>query len=524
MVVGFLRSAFRRARRGDAARVAARTPDGTRIGTWDATLAVVDSRSTVWPLVAGGATGRRVEWWVGADDRWYAPAVEAAVRQERPGVGPVLETRMRVSGGDVVATTWAAQADRSAGPAVVVELANETPVPVAVAVTVQAAAGGQVRRLAVDGRRLIADGVPAVVLDRDPGRFALVDAGGDLWDEVTGGRAVVDAPDPVRCRIGAAAGAVVVPLPHRTAFRFAVPAGDLVDNPSAVLPSVERVVTGWTTRLEEAATVDLPDGTDAHRLLVDLVLAEPSASAVVELARWGFAAEAAHRLAAGFPDSGSDRLRAAAALWTLTRDPALFSGIGAEALDGMVRASGGGDPISRRAVADLADLFAALGDPTAARDAAALGEVIPTGTPADRPDGGPDGGDTYFDGVGPAAGLRDLAGRLARGSVDGLDLLADVPDSWLGRPIEVHGLATPVGRLGFAVRWHGDRPALLWQLEPHPVPLPPSGPTVLRVPGLDRAFSSVAPSGEALLAAQPGRVPPTAVDPGGPPVAGGSFS
>ena len=250
----FTRLGFRRARTDSVAL----GPSGTRVGTWDTPLAVVDSRGTVWPISGERETGWRAEWWVGADDRWYAPAVEAAVRHTRPGVGPVLETRMRVSGGDVVATTWASQADGSAGPAVVVELANETPVPVAVAVTVQAAAGGQIRRLAVDGRRLLADGRPAVVVDRDPGRSALVDANGDLWDEVTGGRAVVGSPDPIRCRIGSAAGALIVPLPHRTAFRFAVPAGDLIDNPSAVLPSADRVAAGWVNRLEGAATVDLP--------------------------------------------------------------------------------------------------------------------------------------------------------------------------------------------------------------------------------------------------------------------------
>ena len=135
-------------------------PSGTRVGTWDTPLAVVDSRGTVWPITGERETGWRAEWWVGADDRWYAPAVEAAVRHTRPGVGPVLETRMRVSGGDVVATTWAGQADGSAGPAVVVELANETPVPVAVAVV--AGSGGQV---AVEDRTLSVDGVAACTVD-----------------------------------------------------------------------------------------------------------------------------------------------------------------------------------------------------------------------------------------------------------------------------------------------------------------------------------------------------------------------
>ena len=107
----FTRLGFRRARTDGTAL----GPNGVRVGTWDTPLAVVDSRGTVWPITGERETGWRAEWWVGADDRWYAPAVEAAVRQTRPGVGPVLETRMRVPGGDVVATTWAAQADGSAG-------------------------------------------------------------------------------------------------------------------------------------------------------------------------------------------------------------------------------------------------------------------------------------------------------------------------------------------------------------------------------------------------------------------------
>ena len=268
---------------------------GTRLGTDDGFRAVVDARSAV--QLAGA--GHRVEWWIGGDDRWYAPAVEAAVRQDRPGPAPVLETRMRVVGGDVVATTWAAVASGSSGPAVMVELVNETPVPVAVAVTVQAATGGAIRRLAVDGRRLLVDGETAVVVDREPGRYAVVDAAADLWETVTGGRAVTVPPDPVRCRIGAAAGALVVPLPHRTALRFAVPAGDLLDNPSAVFPTAERVAAGWAGRLADAATVDLPDplmASGAHRDLVDLLLADPTPAGSVELCRWGLARAAVERL------------------------------------------------------------------------------------------------------------------------------------------------------------------------------------------------------------------------------------
>lgn len=99
--------------------------------------------------------------------------------------------------------------------------------------------------------------------------------------------------------------------------------------------------------------------------------------------------------------------------------------------------------------------------------------------------------------------VRDL---LVREEPDGLVLCSVVPDAWLGQSWSVHDVPTAVGRLGFAVRWHGDRPALLWELDPWPG----AGPVRLRAPGLDPAWSTVEPRGEALLAAVP---PPAAVDP-----------
>jgi hypothetical protein len=83
--------------------------------------------------------------------------------------------------------------------------------------------------------------------------------------------------------------------------------------------------------------------------------------------------------------------------------------------------------------------------------------------------------------------------------VDGttVRLLPFVPESWLGSPIDVRGVPTPVGRCSFSVRWHGERPALLWELVPHPG----EGPVRLTAPALDPAWSSTEAAGEALLAA-----------------------
>ena len=85
---------------------------------------------------------------------------------------------------------------------------------------------------------------------------------------------------------------------------------------------------------------------------------------------------------------------------------------------------------------------------------------------------------------------------LVRETVGGLDLCTLLPDDWRGHELEVHNAPTHFGRLSYAIRWHGERPALLWELSGRDGMAPPR----LRVPGLDPAWSSNALSGEALLA------------------------
>jgi hypothetical protein len=78
---------------------------------------------------------------------------------------------------------------------------------------------------------------------------------------------------------------------------------------------------------------------------------------------------------------------------------------------------------------------------------------------------------------------------------DTLALCSMLPESWAGQPIEVHDAPTPFGRLSFAVRWHGTRPALLWELESYagrPMPR-------FTAPGLDASWSSSELRGEELL-------------------------
>ena len=443
---------------------------GTRVGTDDGFRAVVDDAAAVHLLDRPVWVG----WWIGGDDRWYDPAAERAVRQVRPGPAPVLETRLRVAGGDVVATTWAAVAG---GPGVVVELANETPVPVAVAVV--AGSGGQV---AVEDRTLSVDGAAACTVDREPGRFALADTSAALWAAVTGGAASESVPPPLASPTGDATGALVVPLLHHQSLRFVVPGGD-----PARLPAADRVAAGWSTRLEGAARIELPDESlqaSVSAGLVDLLLAEPVPDVAAQLASWGLVAEAVERIAAHHGEDSAGWLRATATCWVLHRRPEPFADLPLGDLVAAARSEPG-------AVARLAGLFAARGDDRAATDAASLAGSL-AGSLAE-----------------PEGPLWDLARRLARPVDGGLALLGEVPESWYGQPVEVHDLPTVHGSLSYGVRWHGERPALLWEFEPHD-----DGPVRLTVPGLDPAFSTTEPTGEALLAAPRGAAPVSPPEPG----------
>jgi len=89
--------------------------------------------------------------------------------------------------------------------------------------------------------------------------------------------------------------------------------------------------------------------------------------------------------------------------------------------------------------------------------------------------------------------LTRLRALLAHEAGDGtVTLLADLPPAWRGQSLDVRDAPTRAGLVSYAVRWHGPRPALLWEA-------PPGVP--LRAPGLDPGWVTLEPSGEALLTA-----------------------
>jgi hypothetical protein len=96
---------------------------------------------------------------------------------------------------------------------------------------------------------------------------------------------------------------------------------------------------------------------------------------------------------------------------------------------------------------------------------------------------------------GSASGLLgETRAALVREQGDTIELLPGFRVAWLGQHLAAHDIPLREGSCSFAVRWHGSRPALLWDVPP--------GSTV-RAPALDAAWSSREPVGETLLAEPP---------------------
>jgi len=90
--------------------------------------------------------------------------------------------------------------------------------------------------------------------------------------------------------------------------------------------------------------------------------------------------------------------------------------------------------------------------------------------------------------------LGETHGALIRETADAIELVPGFGVAWLGQSIAAHDIPLRAGPCSFAVRWHGARPALLWDV--------PRGFTV-RAEALDPAWSSTEPVGETLLAEPP---------------------
>ncbi|QXC62872.1 hypothetical protein KSP35_08855 [Aquihabitans sp. G128] len=538
-------------------------------------------------LVVG--EGWSLDWWVGADDRWHLPPQEAAVRQQLVDEAPVVETLVRIPGGDAVHRAYGFRSPRPIGDEWVgVEVENATAVPFAVALVLRplvADAVGAASRITIEpteggtGRDVAhlvrIDGRPVLVVPRKPNHLAVGSHElGDVAAVVTSGAAgtelvAADCPD------GLATLALIYPLPHTAVLRVAVPVGEVGTDPvpyPAVLPDAATVASGWEVhrrgprfeiperRLALAterarAQIHLAhDGTavrrDGHRmpdlepgatevLLGAFDLLDRPADVGTVVARW------IERLVDPTPEVDALALAVIARHWRLHRIDALLDWMlpevaaAVERLDRAHRKGHLTGTASRRRAADAlasaATMLTAAGQPGAGTSVAALaGRVaadLPEPTPATAADHlvllagriaggdaaavteldhvvvaasptgtwagpGPGGRPSGHDLVAAAAVVAAARSLLVAERPDGLALLPVHPESWYGGGIELHDAPTDFGRLSFAVRWHGIRPALLWELEPHPG----LAPVRLTIPGLDPTWSTTELRGDALLA------------------------
>ncbi len=97
-----------------------------------------------------------------------------------------------------------------------------------------------------------------------------------------------------------------------------------------------------------------------------------------------------------------------------------------------------------------------------------------------------------FDETTPGGLLVSIRAALVRDE-RGIELAPELPESWWGQDFEVFDVPTRSGKLSYAVRWHGARAAVLWEVTD------PTPDLVLRAPQLDPTWSTTQPAGDALL-------------------------
>ena len=562
---------------------------------------LIQLRGAAWSL----------DWWIGAEDH---PSLDAAVRQQSIGGAPMVETSMRVPGGDIVHRAYGARArsldadgEEWSDSAVVVEIENLTSVPVALAVVIRPVTldgPGRVSSVEADGPVIRVDGEVAAVLSKPvvrrsaggPGDAARALHAGD--DEpATAGSTSTDGSLEV---------AYVVPLPHATTVRMMLPRVDPTPrrgrpgarrssiSPGAQweAPDVEAASSGWATHVRDLAAVELPEPVVSD-------VAAASEQTLMLAATDGFFEPGTGVTAAQRAEELCDALVRVGISQPL--EPIVRALLDAQTLTGVVRMSDRSDatvalvhaatPLltgsrsefwAEELVGPVARAVHRLGRgkglaPGSERSAAiALGRVAPALRAVDQPEvalAAVESSDGLYrrlaspaaDAAGPDRGVvaaaRALRGRLAAGDgasseqtvLDVLSLLrtglpgavADVvgpdgnagglrgldaaavaarlgllldllvgegPDgpvlvplwapTWFGQACEAHRVRTRWGQVSFAVRWHGARPAVLWEIEPGPGVDPDAAPT-LRAPGLDASWSASQWEGEALLSEVP---------------------
>jgi hypothetical protein len=394
---------------------------GVRGGAFSAT---VNERGAI--TMDGGA--RVVNWFVAADDRWHTPAVEQGVRQQRRAGVPVIETRVRIPGGDAVQRVWCVP---DAGGLVVVEITNDSTLPIAVAFD-----------------------SPDVLCDRTPSPL---------------GPQGIELPK----------GSVVFPIGHTSSLRVALrpSSGGASVGSLAALPGHDQLQRGWLTSVERAGYAVLPD--KALPSIVNRLRSDCLVFSAHDIDEWP----------EDFVASGDDVAVVIALhqMMLLGEDTSRHVEDIAERIErilGQVRRESETPWDVERALYCAQHLFVALDEERAARDVSrARGQLAQASSPPN----------VVPKDVRAVAWMEEMLASPRRDGSVGL-LQHGIPTLWRGVNLECHRIvASPEHTVSFGVRWHGSRPALLWEV---------GGPFGLRLGSgaTDPSWSTTDPAGDALLA------------------------
>jgi hypothetical protein len=409
----------------------------TRVGVLGSSAqALVDAHGAVRP---DGAPWQ-VDWWIGADDRWHVPARETAVRQSLVGAAPVVETSVRVPGGDAVERVYGIGGP---GGLVALEIENASAAPFVAAFVLGPAPTGHLREVGTSRSWMTVSGRPALLTPRPATRWA-AGLSGETLETVVDGHAERGTFPGIRRRGMRLEVALLHPLAHRTRLRCALAVGrdrsvrlDAVD--LSLLPDAHVAAAGWAAHLRRGMQAILPD----HRLQQAVYAARAALLLGADAAGRPHAAEQA-----ALEDWGFDS--EAAAVWGRL-----------------------GIRERRRAVQRIPDPNPWETIQARLRSASQTF--------------------TWTDGPAPLLrAVRDLL--LGPSDVGSAMLLAQYPAGWRGQDLDVREAPTRAGPISYSVRWHGPRPALLWECE---------NPIRLTAPGLDPSWSTTEARGEALLAPPP---------------------
>lgn len=354
-------------------------------------------RATVstWGAVEPWDGSSTIDWFVAADDRWHRPEHETSTRQTLVAGTPVVETRVRIPGGDAVQRVYSVA---DAGGLTIIEVTNDSTLPIAVAFT----GGGLVSR-------------------RPP--TSVPPQGIDL------------PADTLMYPIGHQA-TVAVARAHGGAEGVVLP---------EVLAPADQVARGWLAQTERASRLHLPDAATVEAVTTarcELLLNGPAAEANVDTV-----------------DSAAFIL-GVAELVRLGDPPAIWVPDIAEHLQRLARQIP--DFHVRDGVVEAAArILHAAGEHRGVDD---LRRMNLHSQHDDAADGRPSQ---------PALVPSWVERHLVISDEHAAQLMPQsFPPGWLGVDFEAHGLAIGLAStLSFAIRWHGDRPAVLWEVTGPPMPL-----------------------------------------------------